>query len=104
MGKESDETNKRKELKTFNADFDDYSAMAHYLGKKLMMRPLEILQTWSVPELIVAYGTYQNEDQLKAYHEIENHNKNAKASDRVPRINKYAVKFYSRDEIVEIGE
>ena len=35
--------------------------MAHYVGKELHIRPNEILDTWGVPELIVAYGEYANE-------------------------------------------
>ena len=49
--------------------------MAHFVGKQLSIRPNEILDTWCVPELIVAYGEYANEiadknyQEWKAYHE-----------------------------------
>lgn len=35
--------------------------MAHFVGKILHIRPGEILDTWGVPELLVAYGQYANE-------------------------------------------
>lgn len=35
--------------------------MAHFVGEKLKIRPNEILDEWTVPELIVAYGYYVNE-------------------------------------------
>lgn len=39
--------------------------MAHYLAEKLHIRPSEILDTWSVPELLVAYGKMANEETQK---------------------------------------
>lgn len=43
------------------AHFNLYTSMAHYVGKILHVRPNEILDTWGVAELIVAYGQYANE-------------------------------------------
>lgn len=43
--------------------------MAHYVGKELHIRPNEILDTWGVPELIVAYGEYTNEMMKKNFEE-----------------------------------
>lgn len=43
--------------------------MAHFVAKEIGMRPGEILDTWSVPELIVAYGEYMNEISRKNYAE-----------------------------------
>lgn len=43
------------------ADFDLYTHMAHFVGKQLHIRPNDILDSWGVPELIVAYGQYANE-------------------------------------------
>lgn len=45
--------------------------MAHFVGKTLHMRPSEILDTWGVAELIVAYGEYMNEIAAKNYAEWE---------------------------------
>ena len=45
----------------FFAEFDLYTHMAHFVGKILHIRPGEILDTWGVAELIVAYGQYANE-------------------------------------------
>lgn len=41
--------------------------MAHYVGKTLNIRPNEILDTWGVPELIVAFGQYANEVAAQNY-------------------------------------
>lgn len=38
-----------------------YSAMAHYVAETLHLRPASILDEWSVPELLVAFGQYANE-------------------------------------------
>lgn len=34
--------------------------MAYYVAKELCMRPTDILNTWCVEELMVAYGQYLN--------------------------------------------
>lgn len=44
-----------------------YSFMAHYVGKTLHIRPREILDTWALPELIVAFGEYANEVAAEGY-------------------------------------
>lgn len=76
--------------------------MAHYVGKLLKIRPSEILDTWGVSELIVSYGIYRNEAQMKAYHEVQEYNKNAKK--KIPRVPEYAVKFYTMQEFFEEGD
>lgn len=66
---------KEKAKETINNDdkymakLEIYTSMAHYVGKILHIRPSEILDTWGVPELIVAYGEYANEQSLKNYNE-----------------------------------
>lgn len=41
--------------------------MAHYVAKVLHQRPNDILDTWGVPELIVAFGEYANEQSRQNY-------------------------------------
>lgn len=41
--------------------------MAHYVAKELHIRPNEILDTWGVPETIVAFGQYANEQSNQNY-------------------------------------
>lgn len=43
--------------------------MAHYIGRVLHIRPNDILDGWCVPELIVAYGEYANEQADKHFRE-----------------------------------
>lgn len=58
--------NKEKEI-TFNPDLDMFPSMAQYLGEKLHIRPADILDTWSIPELIVTYGTIANEESKENF-------------------------------------
>lgn len=67
-----------------------YGAMAHFVGKILKIRPGEILDTWTVPELIVAYGEYANEIADKNYKEWKAIPPEHRGSDRPPR---YIVQF-----------
>ena len=46
-----------------------YGNMAHYVSEKLHIRPSTILDTWSVPELLVAYGTFVNEEARQHFEE-----------------------------------
>lgn len=71
--------------------------MAHFVGKQLHIRPSEILDSWCVPELIVAYGEYANEIADKNYNEWKAiHEKKAQPSP--PR---YIVRFIGVREMEE---
>lgn len=65
--------------------------MANYVGKILYIRPAEILDTWGVPELIVTYGNYANEETHRNYEEWKNLDSKQRA--KYPRPPEYAVKF-----------
>ncbi len=69
--------------------------MAHYVGKVLHIRPNTILDTWGVPELIVAYGQYINEVSTENYEQW----KRLDAKDRGIKPDRYAVKFYGLDKL-----
>lgn len=69
--------------------------MAHYVGKVLHIRPNTILDTWGVPELIVAYGQYINEVSTENYEQW----KRMDAKDRGAKPDRYAVKFYGLDKL-----
>lgn len=58
------------------------------------MRPNEILDTWGVAELIVAYGEYANEISERNYEEWTH----LDAKDRGERPEKYIVKFIGVDQ------
>lgn len=81
----------------FFADFNLYSQMAHYVGKVLHIRPNEILDTWGVPELIVAYGEYANEVSQQNYEDW----KHMDAKNRGEKPERFAIKFYGADKIEE---
>lgn len=79
------------------AQFDLYTQMAHFVGKELHIRPNEILDTWGVPELIVAYGQYANEianQNYMQYYYMETHEK-------PPAPKRYAVRFIGVGELNE---
>ena len=97
--KESDEKKNKKTLKTFDPDWNIYTEMAHYVAKILKLRPNDILDHWGVSELIVAFGYYANEAQLKAFNEVESYNSTDKK--KITRVNRYAVRFYSKKELEE---
>lgn len=70
-----------------------YKHMAYYVAEKLHLRPQTILNSWGVPELIVAYGHYTNEESKQVLEEwkalpSETRNKQARPKE-------YHVKFYS---------
>ena len=69
-----------------------YASMASYVGKILHIRPSEILDEWTVPELIVTYGNYANEQARRNYEDW----KSLEPRERVkhPHPPEYAVKFY----------
>lgn len=69
--------------------------MAHFVGKELHIRPNEILDTWGVPELIVAYGEYANEIAHSNY--MQYHYSKTKEEPPVPK--KYAVRFIGEREL-----
>lgn len=74
--------------------------MAHYVGKKLHCRPNDILDTWGVPELLVAYGHYANEQSYQAFEEWKSlPNKNG-----IPAPEPYIVKFHLDVDLEEGGE
>ena len=68
-----------------------YTTMANYVAGVLHIRPGEILDTWNVPELIVTYGHFANEQAQKNYKEWES--LDAKTRIKIERPPKYAVKF-----------
>lgn len=73
--------------------------MAHYVAKVLYIRPSDILDTWGVPELIVTYGNYANEQaqkNLDEYNQLDNKDKL-----KYPKPPKYAVKFLGTMENTE---
>ena len=65
--------------------------MAHYVAKKLHQRPNDILDHWGVPELIVAFGQYANEDSNQRYEDWKSLDSQARAKTEMPST--YAVYF-----------
>lgn len=68
-----------------------YTTMANYIAKVLHIRPSEILDEWGVPELIVTYGNYANEEAQRNFEEWKSLDEKTKI--KVKRPPEYAVKF-----------
>lgn len=76
-----------------------YTSMAHFVGEKLHIRPNEILDTWGVAELLVAYGQYANEAAQEIFYRWKN--TDPKSRVKIPRPKEYAVKFFGVNMIEE---
>lgn len=70
--------------------------MAHFVGKTLHIRPNEILDTWGVPELVVAFGYYADEISLQNYEQYKS--LDAKERAKMGDVKKYRVKFIGLDK------
>lgn len=66
--------------------------MAHFVGKTLCIRPNDILDTWGVPELVVAYGHYANEITSQNYEQWKG--LDSKTRMKVEKPSQYGVLFY----------
>ena len=74
--------------------------MANYVGKVLHLRPAEILDTWGVPERIVTYGNYANEQAHRSFEDWKQ--LGSKEKMKYPRPPEYAVKFLGTLEDIDI--
>lgn len=70
--------------------------MAHYVAKVLHQRPNDILDTWGVPELIVAFGEYANEEADKQYQEWKALPTESRA--KIEKPSQYLVRFINTNE------
>lgn len=73
--------------------------MAHYVAKKLHIRPNDILDGWGMPELLVAYGQYANEESYRNFLEWKSLSDETKRKHKKPE--EYRVFFYSVDDLNE---
>lgn len=73
--------------------------MAHYVAKVLHQRPNDILDKWGVPELIVAFGEYANEEAEKNYNDWKALPTEQRT--KVERPDSYIVRFWNSNESEE---
>lgn len=66
--------------------------MAHFVGKTLHIRPNEILDTWGVAELVVAYGQYTNEITTQNYDQWKSLDRRERM--KIDKPDKYNVEFH----------
>lgn len=75
--------------------------MAHYVAKKLHLRPNHILDDWGIPELLVAYGQYANEAADENYQGWVARNTKNYQDKKPPR---YVVQFIGVNEMEELED
>lgn len=73
--------------------------MAHFLAKELKMRPYEILNDWTVEELMVAYGEYAN---MHARENYEMTPPKERAKKHMTEFDRYAVMFVSLEDALRL--
>lgn len=76
-----------------------YTHMAHYVAKVLHQNPADILDDWSVPALVVAYGIYANQESAMEFQRWKSLPQEQKR--KYPQPEEYAVKFYSPADLEE---
>lgn len=81
-----------KQTEDYFAKFNLFTNMAHYVAKVLHQRPNDILDTWGVPELIVAFGQYANEQSRQNYEEWKSLDTQTRA--KYPKPSEYIVYFH----------
>jgi len=86
-------------VKSYLAKFNVYTSMAHYVAKVLHQRPNDILDKWGVPELIVAFGEYANEEADRSYQEWKSLPTETRA--KVDKPNQFVVRFFNSNESEE---
>lgn len=92
--KDGNETKASVNEYPYLASLNYYTSMAHFVGKKLGMRPSELLDTWNCAELLVAYGEYSNEMSMKNY--IQWKSLDPQTRRKGERPDKYNVRFYTK--------
>lgn len=65
--------------------------MAHYVAHELHIRPGEILDTWGVAELVVAFGQYANQKSTQDYEDWKHLDSEQRA--KIMQPSKYIVYF-----------
>ena len=75
--------------------------MAHFLAKELKMRPFEILDTWTVEEVMVSYGEYAN---IRARENYEMTPPKERAKKRMTEFDKWAVMFVSLADALKLDK
>lgn len=75
--------------------------MAHFLAKELKMRPYEILENWTVEEVMVAYGEYAN---IRSKESWEMTPPKERAKKHMIPSDRWAVVFVSLEDALKMAE
>lgn len=75
--------------------------MAHFLARELKMRPYDILNEWTVEEIMVAYGEYAN---IKSKRHWEMTPPKERAKKHMLPSDRWAVVFVSLEDALRMSE
>lgn len=77
--------------------------MAYFVAKELGMRPTEILNTWCVEELMVAYGHYINSKSAEYVESVPQKEWATHKPDPITWLDRWAVLFVSPDQVKDLN-
>lgn len=78
--------------------------MAYFVAKELNMRPTEILENWTVEELMVSYGYYANQHSAEYLESIPQKEWAKQKPKPLTWLDRWAVLFVSEEQIKEIND
>lgn len=78
--------------------------MAYFVAKELGMRPTDILNTWTVEELMVAYGHYINAKSNEYVESVPQKEWPTHKPEPITWLDRWAVLFVSDEQVKEIGK
>lgn len=78
--------------------------MAYFVAKELNMRPTDILETWTVEELMVAYGYYANRHSAEYLESIPQKEWGKQKPKPLTWLDRWAVLFVSEEQVEEINK
>lgn len=77
--------------------------MAYFVAKELHLRPTEILNTWTVEELMVAYGYYANRHSAEYIESVPEKEWAKQKPEPLTWLDRWAVLFVSADQMEELN-
>lgn len=77
--------------------------MAYFVAKELNMRPTEILNNWTVEELMVSYGYYANRHSIEYIESVPEKEWAKHKPEPITWLDRWAVLFVSNDQMEELN-
>ena len=74
--------------------------MAYFVAKELHLRPREVLEDWSCPELLVAYAHYANAHSQENFEMLD---KKERSKRKMTELDRWAMPFITEQQIREFN-